>query len=129
MDSNETVDWKSIAIQERTLREQAEQQRAQLASTLQKAKLLLNRTTGYNTYLEQRAYDLESKLKTETAKLETTVEMLKKAKRLLQQRKMELEILTTQRPSSTPSTSPPTITPLEAELEDYFVYKTLDATN
>lgn len=60
---------------------------------LQNTKSLLDRTTDYNKFLEQRLSTIETEASQQKERLHATICLLKKAKEALQQRKIEMDIL------------------------------------
>lgn len=84
------IKWQKELTQEHELRLQAEQKASAAETSMQEAQDLLKKASGFNNYLESKYYDLEASYAEQQTKFTSTVEMLKKAKQLILQRKNEL---------------------------------------
>jgi chromosome segregation ATPase len=93
MEQNETTNWKQTAIKERALRQQAEQKLQQQTLQTSNAQQSARKHNHYNEFLENKYRELEAKCATQEQKLLATISMLKKARLLIQQRKIEIEML------------------------------------
>ncbi len=98
MDYTNTKDWKWIAGEEHTQRQQAEQQLAALQDAYRTAQRELSKANAYNNYLESKNQELEHNTQALQAhctalsdRLRVATDMLKKAKQILKIRKLELE--------------------------------------
>lgn len=92
MYEDENINWKQIAIQEIKTRRACEEKLARYSKNMQQAKELLQRSSNYKGHLEHTNAKLEQHCAEREAEIQRAYQLLKKAKSLIQQGQLELEV-------------------------------------
>lgn len=87
------ADWKQKVAYEHELRLQTEKRAVQAINDLGDTQELLKKASTYNSYLENKYYDLEAEFANQSTKLSKALSILSKAKQLISQRKLDLNSL------------------------------------
>lgn len=92
MFEDENINWKQVAIQEIKTRRACEEKLARYSKNIHQAKELLQRSSSYKGYLEQTNAKLEQHCAEREAEIQRAYQLLKKARSLIQQSQLELEV-------------------------------------
>lgn len=88
------ISWERVALQEIKARHMLEQKVEHIRAELKQAKRLISRTVQYKSHLEESNTELEQAYENKTDDYQRALDLLHKAKSIIEQRQSELEIIT-----------------------------------